>query len=74
MYRNNIGINAGVIWHLLSEKGGLTIRQIGELTSHKELFIILSLGWLAKENKIVFKEENGEILIELNKITSDMYY
>jgi hypothetical protein len=30
MYKADIGVNAGVIWRLLSEKGELSIREIGE--------------------------------------------
>jgi len=66
MYKNDIGINAGVIWHLLSEKG--------ELTNFREPFIYLALGWLSRENKIHFYEKNGAVYAELNQIVSEMYF
>lgn len=74
MYKNDIGINAGTIWHLLSEKGALSIRELGELTNYKEAFILFALGWLSRENKIYFFEENGTTYIELNHFASEMYY
>ena len=74
MYKNDIGINAGVIWHLLSEKGELSIREIGEMTSFREAFIYLALGWLSRENKIHFYEKTGVVYIELNQMASEMYF
>ena len=74
MYKNDIGINAGVIWHLLSENGELSIREIGELTSFREAFIYLALGWLSRENKIHFYEKNGTVYVELNQMASEMYF
>jgi hypothetical protein len=57
MYKNDIGINAGVIWHLLSHKGALSIREIGELTNYRESFMFLALGYLSRESKIRFFEK-----------------
>lgn len=74
MYKNDIGINAGVIWRLLSEKRTLSLREIGELTNYKDSFIALSLGWLARENKIIFKEIGETVFIELYEISPEMYY
>lgn len=74
MLKGDIGINAGVIWHLLCDKGALSIRQIGEFTDYKEIMIILAVGWLARENKIRFFMENEQIYIELINCPSDIYY
>lgn len=74
MYKNDIGINAGVIWHLLSEKGVLSIREIGELTNYRESFIHFSLGWLSREDKIRFLEKEGMMYVELNHFISEMYF
>lgn len=74
MLRNDIGINAGTIWRLLSEKGKLSLDEICELTSYKESFVYLALGWLSKENKIRLYNENGVINAELNTNLSDIYY
>jgi len=77
MLKQDIGINAGIIWNLLHEKGALTARNIGELTGFREVLITLSLGWLAKEDKIDFFEKNDTVYIELKKANSnysEMYY
>ena len=62
------------IWRLLSEKGELTIREIGEFTDFKEPFIYLALGWLSREDKVRFLEKNGMVYIGLNQNTSDFYF
>jgi hypothetical protein len=65
MYMNNIGINAGDIFCLLADNGTVSIREIEELTHYKETFILLALGWLARENKVRFFEEHDEVYVEL---------
>ncbi len=65
--KENIGSHAGHIWHLLHQRGLLSIRQIGELTSYKESIIYLSLGWLARENKIKFLTTHSNILVRLKQ-------
>ena len=75
MYKNDVGINAGVIWHLLSENGAMSIREIGEHTNYKEVFIFLALGWLARENKILFFEKHEVLYVELmNLPASEIYF
>lgn len=74
MLKNDIGINAGVIWQLLSNEGALSITQIGEFTGYNEKNIYLALGWLFRENKIRFIYRNEILYLELNNSTSEMYY
>jgi len=74
MLKNDIGINAGTIWRLLSDKERLSLKEITEITNYQVFYVSLALGWLARENKIVFIEENGVLYIELNTHPSDMYY
>ena len=74
MYRIDAGINAGVIWRLLSDKGALSIREIGEFTNYRESFIYLSLGWLLREEKIRFFEKNGVVYVELVHEAFNMYF
>jgi len=52
MIKDLIGINAGVIWQLLSDRGRLSIRELGEHTCLSSLNLGLAIGWLARENNI----------------------
>ena len=72
MLKHDIGVNAGIIWNLLKEKGALTTREISELTGFRESVLILSLGWLARENKINFFEKDNLTYIELSYY--EIYY
>ena len=74
MSKEDVGTNAGIIWHLLSEKGELDIRKIGEFTSLGGSAIILSLGWLAREDKIKFSNKNGTLYFSLLSVPSEMFY
>lgn len=74
MIKNDIGINAGTIWNLLSEKGELSINEIVELTKYRESYILLALGWLARENKVQFFDKNGSLFVSLNNPFSESFY
>lgn len=74
MITRDIKINANVIWNLLSEKEGVTIREISELTNFKESLILLALGWLSKENKITFSDRDGVLEVSLKSVLTDIYY
>ena len=74
MIKNEIGLNAGDVYSLLSQKGKLTLRKIGELTQRRESVIYLTLGWLLRENKICVVEQNGEWFFELKESLSSIYY
>lgn len=74
MMKNDIGINAGTIWHILSTNDMLNIRELGELTGYNERNIYLALGWLSRENKIEFILKNEILYFSLNSASSEMYY
>lgn len=74
MLKDDIGTESGTIWILLSDRGKLSIREIGEFTNHKDSLILLALGWLLREDKIRFWSENGTLYAELNRCGSELYY
>lgn len=74
MNKNDVGTNAGKIWRLLAERGDMSIRKIGEVTHCKESLIFLALGWLARENKIRFRDDSDMLYVELNIPLSETYY
>ncbi|MDR0427904.1 MAG: winged helix-turn-helix domain-containing protein [Dysgonamonadaceae bacterium] len=74
MLKKDIGLNAGMIWRLLFDKGALSVRQIGELTGREEKMILYAIGWLAGENKIRFFSKREVVYIELIDCHSDIYY
>ncbi len=73
MYKNDIRLDAGIIWSLLAEKGSISLHRLIELTNFKEGFLMMAIGWLAHENEILITEKNGTTYLELTHSVSDMY-
>ena len=48
MLKKEIGLDAGVVWQLLFDRGRLSLREIGELSSLSDKRILLAIGWLAR--------------------------
>jgi hypothetical protein len=55
-----IGRNAGLVWNTLNGVDKLSIKDLKKQTKIKtDKVLFAALGWLAKEDKLVFSE-NGE--------------
>lgn len=74
MIKDDVGLCAGTIYALLSEKGKLNLRKIGELTRRRESSIYMSIGWLLRENKISVSRVNDELFYELQSTYHEVYY
>lgn len=63
--KEKIGNNAGSVWTVLSAGGGRkSLKDIKKLTKLTDKDLYAALGWLAREDKIAFVEED-EIFIVL---------
>lgn len=61
-----IGINAGKVWVYLSNRNNFV--NVLELKFNLKLTntqLYLALGWLAREDKIIFTIENNELKVKL---------
>lgn len=67
MNTEKIGTWAGLVWNALNEADVLGFKQIKKITKLKEKELYAALGWLAREGKISFmeNEDNTEILVTL---------
>ncbi len=68
MTTDTIGFWAGLVWNALNEVEALGLKQIKKITKLKEKEVYAALGWLARENKVMFSETDGEkkeILVSL---------
>lgn len=74
MITNDIGNNAGVVWNLLYQRKSMSVREIGEHTHLKDAMVFLALGWLSREDKIVYRTENEELKVSLKQGLPDLYY
>ena len=60
-----IGEAAGRIWQYLAEHGEVTLRQLQRGTTLPERLLHMGVGWLAREDKLCFKQERGVLKLSL---------
>lgn len=67
-----IGIDAGIIWRLLdSKRQKITFKEIVVNTNLNPMAVAAAIGWLARENKIVFSQEKEE---DFFSVYQECYY
>ena len=63
----NIGNWAGLVWNALNDaKKGLPTKELRKAAKLKVNEMHCTLGWLAKEGKLNFKEGKDDIIVSLN--------
>jgi hypothetical protein len=62
---HEIGEGAGRIWQFLSANPGSTLEQIHKATQLDANLVCMSIGWLARENKIAFDGEGKKTKLSL---------
>ena len=67
MMKNKIGENAGKIWTVLNDNREMNIKELKTITKLKEADMYLALGWLSKENKVLFWEDEKVLTICLTE-------
>ena len=60
-----IGEGAGRIWQYLSEHPASTVDQINKDLKLDTNLVFMSLGWLAREDKLNFDEEGKKTKLSL---------
>ena len=64
---HTIGEAAGEIWKLLSEEGPLSVSAITSKTKRPQTTVCMGIGWLAREDKLVFTQTKRGMSISLKK-------
>ncbi len=64
MLTDKIGLNAGLVWKALG-KGELSLKEVKKVTKLTEKELHLALGWLAREGKVRFREEEKNLFVTL---------
>jgi hypothetical protein len=65
--KERVGLTAGGIWDLLSKKGEISVTQLAKVVKEKPLVIHQALGWLAREDKIFYREEGLKLFVSLTQ-------
>ena len=65
----SIGENAGIIWRLLqSENRKWDYLEIKKATGLPDRYINAAIGWLAREGKVFFEENEGCTRVSLHPV------
>lgn len=69
MTTDKIGTNAGAVWRVLdASETPLTVKEIKKASKISTLNDVhLALGWLAKEGKLVFSDDDKDYTVTLRK-------
>lgn len=61
-----IGNNAGSVWTVLNNASAAkSLKEVKKLCKLTEKDLYAALGWLSREDKLVFSEVEGEIFVAL---------
>lgn len=65
MKKDEIGLNAGIVWQLLSDNAKWSYGSLKRKSGLKDKELGAALGWLAREGKIEFEQEEEELFLYL---------
>lgn len=65
MDKNEIGLNAGKVWRLLSNNERWTYDELKSKIDLSDRDLNAAIGWLARENKIDFEADHGKEILFL---------
>jgi len=65
MLNEKIGQDAGLVWAALESNGCLDIKALKKETKLKDKELYMTLGWLARESKLIFNEDEKELCVKL---------
>lgn len=68
MEKNKVGLNAGKVWSILSEKEKLSMFELCHELSLTFEEAAIAIGWLARENKILLRKKDGMLFASINNV------
>jgi len=63
--KEKIGNDAGLVWKVLDAQGVKSVKELKKATKLIDKEIYAAIGWLAREEKLVFQEENDNLYLSL---------
>lgn len=63
----DVSHKAGSIYYLLEQENCLSVEQLVQHMNLGEAHILMALGWLARDNRIVFLETGGCLSVQINR-------
>lgn len=66
-YVARIGETAGLVWHTLNDNGPLNLTQLVKRLGRPRDEVMQAIGWLAREDKLVFIDRGRARLVALRE-------
>ena len=63
--KEKIGLDAGNIWKVLDAQGVKSVKELKKATKLVDKEIYAAIGWLAREEKLIFRQEENDLFISL---------
>lgn len=63
--REQVGVTAGKVWHVLNDSGPLTVAQLKKKLNGSGDLVSFALGWLAREDKIDIYQDKKNLKVTL---------
>jgi hypothetical protein len=60
-----IGKTAGMVWKALADNGALSMAKLVKAVGEPRDAVMLALGWLARENKILIEDDGRSRTVSL---------
>jgi len=58
---------AGKVWQVLAKKGKVNVAELPKLLKEKMHIAFQALGWLAREDKVVYSEKDRKNYVSLTE-------
>jgi len=63
--KEKIGNDAGLVWKVLDTQGTKSVKELKKATKLTDKEIYAAIGWLAREEKLAFGQEDDELYLSL---------
>jgi len=63
--KEKIGNDAGNIWKVLDMQGAKSVKELKKAAKLTDKEVYAAIGWLAREEKLSFKEEETDLILSL---------
>ena len=63
--KEKIGTDAGLVWQVLDERGTLNVKEVKKVVRLTDKDLFAAIGWLAREEKLRFNQEEKELYLSL---------
>jgi len=62
-----VGATAGQVWSYLKSNGASSLSAIERGVAAPRTVVYMALGWLAREGKVTFTQENRAVIVSLRE-------